>query len=123
MIRLAALAVAAALACGSTSHAATLALRCTAPAMSNDGSCEAPVLIPNESGERITVHFAWQGARGVAGEDSISTTPGMEIDFQRQVPSGLYQVTAWASDDDGIGCPVTAVFYVKGPPGAVQVGR
>ena len=114
----AAIALAAGLA--SPLHAATLALRCTAPAMSNDGSCATPTLIPNESGETITVHFAWQGARGEAGEDSIATTPGMEVDFVRQLPAGLYQVTVWASDNDGIGCPYTAAFYVKGPPARVE---
>ena len=103
-----------------SASAATLALRCTAPAMSNDGSCAEPALIPNTSGEAITVHFAWQGAHGLAGEDSIATTPGMEVDFVRQLPAGLYQVTVWASDNDGIGCPFTAVFYVKGPPARVE---
>lgn len=103
------------------SCAATLRIRCTAPAQDNGAlSCTAiPILIPVGAVWRV-VHFAWSGP--AAGEDSVTTTGGLTVNYARSgLPAGTYTVRAWASDSGGVGCDTTITRTLKGPPHRVAI--
>jgi hypothetical protein len=97
--------------------AATFVVRATAPINDNVGTCAAPLLGPRSG---VTVmHFEWTGP--ISGEDSVSTTAGTQVTFQKNgFPAGLYSIRAWASDLGGAGCDTTISKRFGGPPGKPQ---
>lgn len=96
------------------SCAATLTVRATAPIYDNLGTCSSPLLGPRTG---VTVmHFEWSGP--VSGEDSVTTTAGTQIQFNKNgIPAGLYTIRAWASDAAGPSlCDTTITKRFGGPP-------
>lgn len=96
------------------SCAATLTVRATAPIWDNLGTCSNPLLGPR-TGPTV-LHFEWSGP--VSGEDSVLTTAGTQIQFNKNgVPAGLYTIRAWASDAAGPSlCDTTISKRFGGPP-------
>ena len=105
--------------CAPSTQAATLRLRCTAPALSNDGTCTLRVLAPLAPATLVTVHF--QATGPFAFEDSILTVAGAPVTDTRTVPPGLYTVRAWASDSGGVSCDTTVTARVWAAPAPVQL--
>lgn len=98
---------------------ATLAVRGTAPASDNSGTCTTPTLTGATPGATVTVHVSAIGP--AAREDSLLVPAGSPFSFTWQVPAGAYTVRAWASDAGGIGCDTTITVAVKNPPWKVRL--
>lgn len=90
--------------------AATLNLRCTAPAMDDTSSdCNAPMLVPTAGG-LVRLTFSWTGP--VIGSSApVIVAPGAPVIMPpATVPPGLYHCTVVAADSLGnISC-VSAVL-------------
>ena len=101
---------------------ATLGMSVTAPDLDNAGSCTIPVLQQMIVSTGLKIHFAWLGP--VAGEDSVSATPGHAVSMFRTVPAGTYSVRGWATKFNAKpGCDTTIsvnVFDITPPPGPVR---
>jgi len=107
----------------SCASAAKLEFSMSAPRfLSRATSCLSDSTAPLTS---ITwTHWRWEGIQSGTnlGEDSLITIPGQRVIVSKNVASGIYRVSAWASNGAGGGCRDTIMVEAR-VPGRVQITK